>query len=293
MNALHKSNLESLRLLSRGKVRDLYEVDENRLLIVQSDRISAFDVIMNEAIPHKGEILTEMSAWWFDKLQPIIRHHLLLDSIDEVLSNEQDKQQVMNRSMLVRRLKPLPIEAVCRGYIIGSGWKDYRATGKVCGIELPAGLQLASQLPEVIFTPATKADQGEHDENISFEQMTNIVGLETATKVRDASIRLYQSAAQMSLEKGIIIADTKFEFALDDDGNLILIDEVLTPDSSRYWVASSWEAGKNPINFDKQILRDWLETTEWNKQTPPPTIPTKVIEQTTSKYLEIRDIMLR
>lgn len=292
MAPLHKSNLQSLRLLSRGKVRDIYEVDEKRLLIIQSDRISAFDVIMNEAIPHKGTVLTEMSEWWFDKLKWIVNHHLLSESIDDIL-NAEDKEQVANRAMLVKRLNPLPIESVCRGYIIGSGWKDYCATGSVCGIELPADLQLASKLPEIIFTPATKAEQGSHDENISFAKMANIVGQETAEKIRETSIRLYQSAAIIALEKGIIIADTKFEFALDDNGELILIDEVLTPDSSRYWVANSWEAGKNPINYDKQYLRDWIETSGWDKQSTPPTIPDDIIEKTSEKYLEIRDILLR
>lgn len=291
-DGLLQSQLKSLPLLSRGKVRDIYDIDEHRLLIVQSDRISAFDVVMHQPVPHKGQVLTEMSAWWFRKMAGIVSHHLLPDSLDEVLGDEADRKQVAQRCMLVKKLKPLPIEAVCRGYIIGSGWKDYCKTGRVCGIELPTGLGLAEQLPEVIFTPATKARMGEHDENISFDSMANIVGLAVAQQIREISIKLYKTAADLAIKKGIIIADTKFEFAVDDAGTLVLIDEVLTPDSSRYWVADSWAVGKNPDSYDKQFLRDWLETTAWDKKAPPPTIPAEVIAKTTAKYLEIKDILL-
>ena len=286
---LWQSELHSLPLLGRGKVRDLYAVDESRLLIVQSDRISAFDVIMNEPVPGKGAVLTAMSRFWFGKLPGA--NHLLADDPESVVA-AAERAQVAGRAMVVRRLRPLPIEAVCRGYLIGSGWKDYQKTGAVCGITLPDGLRLAERLPEVIFTPATKAEQGEHDENISFAQMAAIIGEETAENVRAATLRLYGEAAEHASQRGVIIADTKFEFAVDDDGELVLIDEAMTPDSSRFWPAESWRPGSNPASYDKQILRDWLETQTWDKRAPPPAVPSAVIAQTTEKYEEIRDKLL-
>jgi phosphoribosylaminoimidazole-succinocarboxamide synthase len=288
---LHTSHLRSLPLLSRGKVRDIYAVDDKRLLIVQSDRISAFDVVMNEPVPNKGAILTEMSYHWFHRLESVVAHHLLPDAPESVVSDAEDRQQVAGRSMLVKRLLPLPIEAVCRGYLVGSGWKDYCATGAVCGITLPEGLQLAQKLPTPIFTPATKAEQGEHDENISFDEMAKIVGQQTAHDIREASLRLYTEATAKAEQKGIIIADTKFEFALQD-GNLILIDEVLTPDSSRYWDIDSWRVGSNPDSYDKQHLRDWLDKMSWNKKPPPPAVPAEVLGKTAEKYGHIRDRLL-
>lgn len=288
---LHTSDLQSLPLIGRGKVRDLYAVDDERLLIVQSDRISAFDVVMNEAIPGKGAVLTEMSLFWFARFGALVAHHLC-DGAPESVVADDEQSQVAGRAMLVRRLKPLPIEAVCRGYLIGSGWKDYRATQSVCGIALPAGLRMAEKLPETLFTPATKAEQGEHDENISFAQMADIVGRDTALRVKTASIQLFESAADYALTKGFIIADTKFEFALDDDGELVLIDEVMTPDSSRFWPKDAWAAGQNPPSFDKQYLRDWLETEHWDKAPPPPPIPQDVIDNTAAKYAEIRNRLL-
>lgn len=290
--AVHTTELKSLPLIGRGKVRDLYAIDDSRLLIVQSDRISAFDIVMAEAVPSKGQVLTEMSLFWFSRFQSLVAHHLLDEPLDSIVTSDAERAQVRGRAMVVRRLKPLPIEAVCRGYIIGSGWKDYCATGSICGIALPAGLQMAQQLPQTLFTPATKAEQGEHDENISFDKMASIIGNETAEKVRTASISLYEAAAAYARERGIIIADTKFEFALDDNGELVLIDEVMTPDSSRFWAVDEWQVGASPASYDKQILRDWLETTSWNKQAPPPTIPEAVLAKTTAKYQEIRDLLL-
>lgn len=292
MTALHTSNLKSLPLISRGKVRDIYAVGDDRLLIVQSDRISAFDVVMDQAVPDKGAVLTEMSFFWFDKLRDIVANHLCGDDPASVVSDDDDGAQIAGRAMLVQRYQPLPIEAVCRGYLIGSGWKDYRASGSVCGIALPSGLRLAEKLPATIFTPATKAAQGEHDENISYEQMAELIGDELARQVREVTLALYETAAAMAAKKGIIIADTKFEFAADDSGQLVLIDEVLTPDSSRFWRAEQWRAGENPLSFDKQYMRDWLETTDWNKKAPPPTLPETVLNETAEKYREIRDLLL-
>ena len=285
-----ESSLKSLPLVGRGKVRDIYDAGEDRLLIVQSDRISAFDVILNEPVPGKGAVLTEMSFFWFEKLGGMIKNHLTDDSPESVVAADE-REQIAGRAMLVKKLKPLPIEAVCRGYIIGSGWKDYQATGSVCGIALPSGLSLAERLPEPIFTPATKAEQGEHDENISYEQMESIIGSDTAAAVRDATLSIYAAAAEHARERGIIIADTKFEFALDD-GELVLIDEVLTPDSSRFWPADEWRAGENPPSYDKQIARDWLATQSWDKTPPPPALPPEIIAKTASRYAEIRDKLM-
>ncbi len=293
-SALLSSDLHSLPLLARGKVRDNYAVGSDRILMVASDRLSAFDVIMGEPIPGKGALLTRVALFWFDKLGGIVPNHLTgEDPLSVVADDERD--QVRDRSMLVKRLKPLPVEAVVRGYLAGSGWKEYQAGQAVCGVPLPAGLRNAERLPQPIFTPATKADVGDHDENISFDRMVAIIGRELAEQVRDISIRLYQTAADYALTRGIIIADTKFEFGLDENGTLTLMDEVLTPDSSRYWPVESYEAalaaGANPPSFDKQFLRDWLEQAQvdgspWNKRAPAPALPAEVIDQTSAKYRE-------
>jgi phosphoribosylaminoimidazole-succinocarboxamide synthase len=294
MHSLHTTSITSLPLLARGKVRDNYAVGTDRILMVASDRISAFDVIMGEPIPGKGALLTEMALFWFDKLTGIVPNHLTGDAPESVVS-AAEKTQVSGRSMLVKRLKPLPIEAVVRGYLAGSGWSEYQASQSVCGVALPAGLKNASKLPVPIFTPATKAEMGDHDENISFARMVEIIDEPLAMKVRDTAIALYTRAADYALTKGIIIADTKFEFGLDEHGTLTLMDEVLTPDSSRYWpvegYATALNAGKNPPSYDKQFLRDWLETATlngkpWGKTTPAPALPQHVIEETTAKYRE-------
>ena len=287
---LLESNLKSLKFLHRGKVRDLYAVGEDKLLVIQTDRLSAFDVIMGEPIPEKGRVLTEMSFWWFKKLGHVIPNHLTGIAPESIVSAE-DRAQVAGRAMIVRKFKPLMIEAVVRGYIIGSGWKDYQKTGKVCGIQLPAGLKEAQKLPEVIFTPATKAPAGQHDENISFEEAGKIVGAEMAAKVRAVSIQLYSEAAEYAKTRGIIIADTKFEFGLDESGKLYLIDEILTPDSSRFWPASEYRTGMSPPSFDKQIVRDWLETQPWNKKHPAPKLPPEVLKKTSDKYQEVLKLL--
>jgi phosphoribosylaminoimidazole-succinocarboxamide synthase len=283
---LYESSITSLPLLGRGKVRDMYAVGDDRLLVVTSDRLSAFDVIMNEPIPDKGRVLNAMSNFWFGKLGHIVPNHLDGAAPESVVQGEAEAVQVRGRAVVVRRLKPLPIEAVVRGYLIGSGWKDYQATGAVCGIPLPAGLKQADQLPEVIFTPATKAEMGAHDENISFAQVETLIGPELAAQVRDVSIRLYREAADYARERGIIIADTKFEFGLDAAGKLFLIDEALTADSSRFWPASEYRPGSSPPSYDKQYLRDYLETLDWNKKAPAPHLPVDVIAKTAEKYRE-------
>jgi phosphoribosylaminoimidazole-succinocarboxamide synthase len=275
-----------LKFLHRGKVRDLYAVGTDRLLVIQTDRLSAFDVIMPDPIPEKGRVLTEMSFFWFKKLGHIIPNHLTGVAPETVVAPDE-RGQVAGRAMVVRKLNPLKIEAVVRGYIIGSGWKDYQATGMLCGIKLPAGLREAEQLPEVIFTPATKAPAGSHDENISFAEAQKIVGAELAAKVRAVSIRLYSEAAAYAKTRGVIIADTKFEFGVDDKGGLVLIDEILTPDSSRFWPASEYRAGASPPSFDKQIVRNWLETQPWNKKAPAPKLPPEVLKKTSEKYQEV------
>ncbi|WP_066272625.1 phosphoribosylaminoimidazolesuccinocarboxamide synthase [Hydrogenophaga palleronii] len=293
-SALHTSALTSLPLLARGKVRDNYAVGDDRILMVASDRISAFDVIMGEPIPGKGELLTKLSLFWFDQLGPkglnICPIHLTGEAPESVVSADE-VPQVTGRSMLVQRLKPIPVEAVVRGYLAGSGWKEYQESRSVCGVKLPEGLQNASQLPEPIYTPAAKAAMGEHDENITFERTVEMIGPELAAKIRDVSIALYKAAAAIALQKGIIIADTKFEFGLDKAGQLVLMDEVLTPDSSRYWPAESYVVGENPPSYDKQFLRDWLETAQvggkpWDKTPPAPRLPREVIEKTSAKYQE-------
>ena len=278
-------DLKSLEFLHRGKVRDLYAVDAERLLIVQTDRLSAFDVILPTPIPGKGRVLTSLSFFWFDRLGGVIPNHLTGATPESVVS-AADREQVAGRSMVVRRLKPLMIEAVVRGYVVGSGWKDYQKTGAICGIRLPAGLKEAEKLPEPIFTPATKAPAGQHDENISFDEAAKIVGADYAAQVRDVSIRLYSQAADFARTKGIIIADTKFEFGVDASGKLYLIDEVLTPDSSRFWPAAQYQTGMSPPSFDKQFVRDWLETQPWNKKAPAPALPPDILAKTSEKYEE-------
>lgn len=280
-----EQQIQSLPLLHRGKVRDIYAVDDDKLLIVTSDRVSAFDVILPTAIPGKGEILTKVSQFWFDKTADIIPNHLSQLPLSEALP-EFEQEGLENRSIITRRLNPLPLEAIVRGYLIGSGWKDYQSTGSICGIHLPAGLRMADKLPEPIFTPSTKAEVGDHDENISFEQAAELIGQELAEKVRDVSLQIYKTAADYALERGIVIADTKFEFGLDEDGQLYLIDEVLTPDSSRFWPADQVKPGSSPPSFDKQFVRDYLETLDWDKTAPGPELPAKIIEKTAAKYRE-------
>ncbi|MGI9307019.1 MAG: phosphoribosylaminoimidazolesuccinocarboxamide synthase [Gammaproteobacteria bacterium] len=284
---LWQSDLRSLPLVGRGKVRDIYDAGDSRLLIVQSDRISAFDVVCNEPVPGKGAVLTAMSFFWFAKLAGVVQNHLVEDAPESAVA-ANERAQIAGRAMLVKKLVPLPVEAVCRGYLIGSGWKDYQNTGAVCGIQLPAGLRLAEKLPETIYTPATKAAPGAHDENISFAETEKIIGAKTAARVRAATLEIYETAAKYALARGIIIADAKFEFALDGD-ELVLIDEVLTPDSSRFWPADSWRPGEPPQSYDKQIARDWLETQSWDKKPPAPALPPAILQKTAARYAEIRD----
>lgn len=291
MSALHESNLTSLKFLHRGKVRDLYEVDADHLLIVQTDRLSAFDVILPTPIPGKGEVLTAVSNFWFKKLGNVIPNHLSGIDPETVVETEAEKAQVRGRAFVTKKLKPLPIEAIVRGYLVGSGWKDYKKTGAVCGIQLPAGLQEAQKLPQPLFTPSTKAAVGEHDENISFEEAKKLLGADMAEQVKNATLALYTQAADYALSKGIIIADTKFEFGTDATGKLYLIDEALTPDSSRFWPADQYKVGSNPPSFDKQFVRDWLESSGWNKQPPAPQVPADVLQRTADKYREAQRLL--
>lgn len=286
MNSLYKTSIKSLPLLGHGKVRDNYAVGTDKILIVTTDRLSAFDVVMNEPIPGKGKVLNQMTDFWFEKLGHIVPNHLTGVSPESVVAADE-VEQVKGRAVVAKRLKPILVEAVVRGYIIGSGWKDYQTTGSICGIKLPEGLQQADKLPAPIFTPAAKADLGEHDENISFEEMEKKIGAELAAKIRDIAIQLYTTAADYAATKGIIIADTKFEFGLDDNGVLHLMDEVLTADSSRFWPADSYRPGISPPSYDKQFVRDYLETLkDWNKTPPAPALPADVIEKTQAKYFE-------
>jgi phosphoribosylaminoimidazole-succinocarboxamide synthase len=288
--ALLKTTITSLPLLASGKVRDNYAVGDNRLLMVATDRLSAFDVVMGEGIPGKGVLLTQMAMFWFARLGHIVPNHLTGEDPESVVTPEE-RSQVRGRSMLVKRLRPLPVEAVVRGYLAGSGWKEYQQSQSVCGVALPPGLKNASKLPEPIFTPATKAELGDHDENIDFAHMCEIVGTDLANRIRDVSIRLYTAAAALALSKGLIIADTKFEFGLDVSGALTLMDEVLTPDSSRYWPLEGYAEGENPPSYDKQFVRDWLERATidghpWNKRAPAPALPASVIASTADRYQE-------
>ena len=285
MSGILETNLKSLPFLHRGKVRDLYAVGDDKLLVVQTDRLSAFDVILDDPIPNKGKILTSMSNFWFKKFGHLMPNHETgIDPVSVVAPDEAD--QVEGRSIVVKKFTPLGIEAIVRGYIIGSGWKDYQNTGAICGITLPAGLKEAQKLPETIFTPSTKAPMGQHDENISYEEAEKIVGADIARQVRDAAIDLYTQAAEYAASRGIIIADTKFEFGLDADGKIHLIDEILTPDSSRFWPMSSYQVGMSPPSFDKQFVRDWLDSQPWDKKAPAPRVPQDVLDQTSAKYAE-------
>ncbi len=288
---LFESNVETLELIGRGKVRDIYAVDDEHLLIVTTDRLSAFDVVMPDPVPGKGEVLTQISLFWFEMMADIIDNQLTELTVDDVVDDAELCNRLRGRSLVVRRLEPLPIEAVVRGYLIGSGWADYRATGAICGIALPEGLEQAARLPETLFTPASKAEAGDHDENISFDDVVRLVGADLAATVRDTTIRIYERAAGYARSRGIIIADTKFEYGLDDDGKLYLIDEVLTPDSSRFWPVESYATGTSPPSFDKQFVRDYLETLDWDKKAPGPSLPPTIIEQTAAKYREALDIL--
>ena len=282
---MQSTELKNLELVAKGKVRDIYAVDSDHLLIVTTDRMSAFDVVLPNPIPGKGEVLTQLSEFWFEKTQSIVSNHMTNDlELVDLLDSPDQLDYFSKRSMIVKRLNPLPIEAVVRGYLIGSGWKDYQATGSVCGIQLEEGLQMAQKLPEPIYTPATKAEVGEHDENISYEKTVDLIGEELANRVRQIAIDIYNFGVNHAREKGIIIADTKFEFGLDSDGELYLIDEVLTPDSSRFWAIENYELGSSPPSFDKQYLRDYLETLDWDKTAPGPDLPQEVIDNTASKY---------
>ena len=275
----------SLKKIYSGKVRDLYQIDEQRMLMVATDRLSAFDVILDQPIPDKGKILTAISNFWFDKLKALVPNHFTGDRVEDVVP-PAELPLVEGRAVVAKRLKPVPVEAIVRGYLVGSGWKEYQTSGTVCGIALPAGLQEAAKLPQPIFTPSTKAAVGDHDENISFAQCEALVGASLAAQVRDTAIALYSAAVEYAASRGIIIADTKFEFGLDENGTLTLMDEVLTPDSSRFWPADSYVVGSNPPSFDKQYVRDWLESTGWNKQPPAPAVPAEVAQRTADKYRE-------
>lgn len=286
MPALYQSNLSSLPLIGRGKVRDIYAVGADQLLIVATDRLSAFDVVLPQPIPGKGEVLTRVSHFWFARTASLIPNHLAQTPVAAVVTDPTERAPLGDRAMVVRRLKPLPVEAIVRGYLIGSGWKDYQQTGRVCGIALPPGLRQADQLPEPIFTPSTKAELGDHDENVDFDHIVNLLGAELAGQVRDISLAIYTDCAAYARARGILIADTKFEFGLDDQGRLHLIDEVLTPDSSRFWPADQYRPGTSPPSFDKQFVRDYLETLDWDKTPPGPELPQAIIERTADKYRE-------
>jgi len=283
---LFQSTITSLKLLNRGKVRDIYAIDDEHLLIVTTDRISAFDVVLPDPVPGKGMVLTRVAKFWFEKTRHIIANHIADLSLEQALPDAAEREQVQGRAMIVKRLRPLPVEAIVRGYLIGSGWKDYQRSGMVCGIRLPTGMQLAEQLPEAIYTPSTKAELGDHDENIVYARTEELLGQELAAKVRDISLHLYNEAAGYALLRGIIIADTKFEFGTDTTGALYLIDEALTPDSSRFWPADQYQPGSSPPSFDKQFIRDYLETLDWDKTPPGPVLPPDIIEKSSAKYRE-------
>jgi len=291
-NVLHSSHITSLPLLHKGKVRDIYGIDDKHMLIVTTDRISAFDVIMPNAIPGKGSILNEVTRFWLNKLTHIVPNHLSDLPLEQVLPDPTERAEVENHAMVVNKLKALPVEAIVRGYIIGSGWKDYQATGAICGIALPEGLQLADRLPEAIFTPSTKAEVGAHDENVNYTYTEKLLGKDIAAQVRDVSLRLYREAAEYALERGIIIADTKFEFGLDEKGQLTLIDEVLTPDSSRFWPVEHYQSGSSPSSFDKQFVRDYLETLAWDKTAPGPELPDSIVTKTADKYEQAKQLLM-
>ena len=289
---LHTSHIKSLPLLHSGKVRDIYDIDEHYMLIVTTDRLSAFDVIMPTPVTGKGIILNQVTQFWMNKLSHIIPNQMCDLKLEDVLPNDAERAEVADHAMIVKKLKALPVEAIIRGYIIGSGWKDYQATGTICGIELPDNLQLADKLPETIYTPSTKAAVGAHDENINFEQSKDLLGADIAEQVRAVSLQLYKEAADFALERGIIIADTKFEFGLDGNGQLTLIDEVLTPDSSRFWPQDEYKPGSSPVSFDKQFVRDYLETLDWNKTAPGPELPDSIVTKTAEKYQHVKKLLL-
>jgi phosphoribosylaminoimidazole-succinocarboxamide synthase len=283
---VHTTNLRGLEKIHTGKVRDIYAIDADSMLIVTTDRLSAFDVVLPSPIPDKGRVLNSISNFWFDKTRHLVPNHLTGRKVDDVVSDPGERALLADRAVIVKKLKTVPLEAVVRGYVIGSGWKDYQKTGAISGIKLPAGLRQAARLPQTLFTPSTKAAIGEHDETISFEQAANLVGAELAARVRDTAIRIYEFAAEHARQRGIIIADTKFEFAQNPDGTLVLIDEVLTPDSSRFWPADTWKEGISPPSFDKQFVRDYLETLDWNKKAPGPQLPPEIIAKTSANYRE-------
>jgi len=285
-DALFESQVPDLQLIARGKVRDIYSVGEDHLLLVTTDRLSAYDVVMSDPVPMKGHVLTQISLFWFEMMADLIDNQLTGLSVDDVVTDPAVAEPLRDRSLVVKKLKPLPIEAVVRGYLIGSGWRDYLDTGRTSGIELPAGMEQAAKLPQTMFTPASKAEAGEHDENISFDDVVALVGQDLADQVRDVSIAIYERAAQHALKRGIIIADTKFEFGIDDQGKLFLIDEVLTPDSSRFWAVDGYRTGISPPSFDKQFVRDYLDTLDWDKTAPGPELPAEVLEHTSEKYQE-------
>ena len=291
MQSLHTSHITSLPLLHQGKVRDIYDIDDRHMLIVTTDRISAFDVVMPTPIPGKGRILNEVTNFWLDKLAHIVPNHKSHMTLAQALPDAAEREPVAGHAMVVRKLKALPVEAIVRGYLIGSGWKDYQTNGSVCGIALPAGLRMADRLPEAIYTPSTKADVGAHDENINYTQTEALLGKELAAQVRDVSLRLYREAADYALDRGIIIADTKFEFGLDENGALTLIDEVLTPDSSRFWPMEDYQPGSSPVSFDKQFVRDYLESLDWNKTAPGPELPDEIVTKTAEKYEQAKRLL--
>jgi phosphoribosylaminoimidazole-succinocarboxamide synthase len=290
-SAIFETNIENLELIARGKVRDIYSIDDHHMLIVSTDRLSAFDVVFPQPIPQKGELLTRISNFWFSRTSDMVKNHLSDLKLQDYVS-ELDYQHLTSRSIIVKRLKTLPVEAIVRGYVIGSGWKDYLASGAICGIRLPAGLQQAEQLSDPMFTPSTKASVGDHDTNVSFGKVVELIGEDKANQVREIAIQLYQSAAHYALSRGIIIADTKFEFGIDDNDQLVLIDEMLTPDSSRFWPADQYRVGISPPSFDKQFIRDYLETLDWDKTPPAPQIPQDIIDKTQLKYQQAHDILV-
>ena len=290
-DTLFESAVTGLDRIGRGKVRDIYRVDDSHLLIVTTDRLSAYDVVMPDPVPGKGRVLTSISNFWFEMMEDLIPNHLTDRKLSSIIGEGDSLLPLEQRSIVTRRLQPLPVEAVVRGYLIGSGWRDYQETGQVCGIELPAGLEQAAKLPEPLFTPATKADAGDHDENISFEAVEQLIGADLAAQVRDVSMQIYERAAEYALGRGIIIADTKFEFGQDDDGRLYIIDEILTPDSSRFWPLAGYRTGISPPSFDKQFVRDYLDTLDWDKTAPGPRLPPEVIQQTGDKYREALQIL--
>ena len=290
-DTLFESTVPGLDRIGRGKVRDIYGIDDDHLLIVTTDRLSAYDVVMPDPVPGKGQVLTRISNFWFEMMEDLIPNHLTDRKLNSIIADDAVLRPLEQRSIITRRLRPLPIEAVVRGYLIGSGWRDYQQTGQVCGIHLPPGLELAAKLPQTLFTPASKAAAGDHDENISFDAVQKMIGEDLAEQVRRVSIRIYERAAEYALGRGIIIADTKFEFGQDDEGRLFIIDEILTPDSSRFWPSSEYRTGINPPSFDKQFVRDYLDTLDWDKTAPGPRLPPDVIQQTGDKYREVLKIL--